>query len=172
MGWNTPTDGLVVDPVQALMGIVTFLLFEHLGCAVVAVRVPPLNAGLRAWLKYASSFWYVVFPAAVSIFFHEYPAEDLFEKYDWVFVPAFGASSIACAYMDRKKIEGRRIYVAPAYAIILAGAVAGVNQIPFNPWFLTLFMHTPIFILYCLYSIPRALEPGPKFVPIVMPPDA
>lgn len=169
MGWNTPTDGLIVDPVQALMGIVTFLLFEKLGCAVVASRPPAYNAGLRAWLQYAASFWYIVFPASLSIFFHEYRGGELFTTHDWAFVPAFAASSLACAYMDRNKIEGTKKYIALGYAVTVAALVAGVNQIPYNPWFATLYLHTPIFVLYALFSLPPDRKGESGLVNIILP---
>ena len=163
--WTTVQDGLVVDPLQALMGIVAFLLLERTGCAVVAATPPQLAAGWRAWGRYAATYWYFALAGIPSIVFHQ--SSTLFEKHNWAFAPAFGAMAVAAAYMDRGAVAGAKRYVPLLYVLAVGGLVAGVNQIPFNPWMATAMLHLPMFLLYAALTYPVAATGGGKYVAVI-----
>lgn len=166
--WATVEDGLVVDPLQAVMGISAFLLFKETSCAVVAAVPPKYNAGIAAWASYFASYWYFALAGIPSIIFHQ--SATLFEEHNWAFAPAFAAMAVAAAYMDRDRVHGARLYVPLIYVSSVGGLVAGVNEIPFNPWMATAIMHLPILLLYAALTSSCLTKRGPKTEKYMMVP--
>ena len=140
LGWVTVQDGLVVDPLQALMGIVAFLVLQEWGCASVINPLPSIKAPAKNWLWYAASYWYFLPPGILAMVFHSKFCHECFEDNDWAFMLAFSLMALYTSTIN----GGGRHYIQLGYVLSFCGLSVGLNRIPYSPWFGSLFYHAPI----------------------------
>ena len=150
----TVQDGLVVDPLQAAMGLVAFSVLEQLGCASVANKIPSLSADRGEWAAYALSYWWFVPPCAVSLSFHSKACSDCFTNNDWAFIVAFGAMALYRAWQE----GGGRKWLLPLYVLAFSGLSVGLNQVPYSPWFGSVYFHSPIVVVWAAMLLKKLAD--------------
>jgi len=149
---TTIQDGLVVDPVQASFGIITFLLLQDLGLIDVIRPLPKLTDSFKSCLFYILSYWYFIFPVSVSLFLSY--SKDFYGYYfhEWWVAIAFTVMALYRYVMDKKSI------FMVLYVAAVGGLCVGLNRIPYNPFLGTIYFHTPIIIWFGMRKLIQLKE--------------
>jgi len=133
--------GLITTPVQALLGITTFELFKTYGIVNVSCILPSIHDSWAKWLNYIKSYFYFVLVVPVIL------AVKL-ENNDWIVAIGFVAMALYRFWVDKTG------FWMVCYVFSYSSLVIGLNRIPYNPFFGSLYYHA-VFIIWfvCLQSV-------------------
>jgi hypothetical protein len=140
------TDALIVDPVEALMGISTFIVLEEFGYAKIAFPFPWKKSNLYIWLKTGYS-WVPLITTVILI--------DVFNDFDkdWIYIITFLLQAIHTAYFQ--DTTAQQIIVI-LYPLTLSVLIVTLNRIPYNGWYTSLWYHiflVPLLFMYVFKNI-------------------
>ena len=142
----TPVDGLVVDPLQAYLGIITFYLLQEYKQIDVIQKFPSLNDTWQVWAKYVLSFWYFVFAVTISLYLNHTSQQH---KTEWITGLGFTVMALYRLWADKRGV------LMVLYVVTYSGFVVGLNRIPYNPFFGSLYFHAPIVLTYFIIRIKK-----------------
>jgi len=151
---NTVQDGLIVDPTQAIMGIVTFLLLRHFQAVPVHAYDKTQKNPLFKFLLFNFLFFVPILVNGIILWVYTYHHND------WSFVIVCGIMSFYNAYEIKSLASTqsvRKIAATPIYVLAFTSIVVLCNRVKFNPWFGSIIFHTPIFLIFLYINIPSIL---------------
>ena len=159
-GVVSPSDGLIVDPLQATMAIVVFLVLRHYGLARASIQMPRLRADKKTYEWLAKMLYWVI---AMLTNGNHLSALDMTGN-----TP--GGKWIACLIamfainvgLDKHTHgcpwrETLSVTWAPLlYIISFTISYFAVSAIPYNPFYASLWFHIPAFAVQAwLVASPR-----------------
>ena len=134
-------DALIVDPVQALMGILTFLTMQEFGYMRVAFPFPQNYSHFFPWLITGIS-WIPTLTVVIVL-----DVTDNFE-YDWIYIFTFLCISLHAGYYQT---NWKQTIAVIAYPLILSALISMLNRVPFSGWYTSLYAHivlVPFLFMY------------------------
>ena len=154
-GSTTVPDGLVVDPVQGLMGAIVFLVLKRLGCVRSHWREEGWAGGGYGldWGKVGTYVlhYFLLAPMILVSMVGERDGGVPNDQKDWAF---FGACSVMSLYNAWELERGATWWQrcgSPAYVVSFSGMVVGLNRIPYNPWLGSVYFHSLAFLAWLVF---------------------
>ena len=128
---TTVTDGLIVDPVQALLGILTFICLEKLGF-VTPIVFPTMLKQLTRTFFFQALAWVPILATVITI------ARTKQYEYEWIYIIDFTFMAAILSYYNENVI-GKILVIV--YTLVLSSTLTIVNRIPYNPFYTSLWFH-------------------------------
>jgi len=136
LDYATTTDALIVDPLQAIMGILAFGVLHEFGLSTVSFPLPLRKHKFKEWVLTGYSW----LPTIILITVLE--LTDSFHL-DWIYVFTFSGQAVHTAYHQDTNAQKIAVFT---YPVVLSVLLASVNQIPYSAWFVSVYVHAPLLI--------------------------
>lgn len=141
--WNSKHDAAIVDPVQAAFGIITFKVLEYFRVCEATFSypknsVPQFNA---AWFNWALK---CALPG-IPLFLGATLTPVFGWHNDWIWTIAISVAA-SFTWWFSQNCGKWRSYLQFVYPIGFSGSVLIANRIPYSPWLLSIWVHSPVVI--------------------------
>lgn len=158
----SPPDALIVDPLQACMAIVVFLLLRHYNLARVSTPMPRLRADAptQQWLVKMLYF-------LVALLAHQQGVPETFAGQKWIVCLSimfavnvmYDQQTYRCAWRETLSFAWAPLLYVAAFTIYFFA----VSAVPYNPFYASLWFHIPAFTAQAwLVASPRLRSRAPR----------